>query len=282
MGRRAELFPRDWPLTVQMVAIAVLTPLVGLAVIVGGFIVVSTIQRIMIVLGLVIGAAVMIRDWRRRPSVRLATEADAPELIALVNRLCAVADVARPDVVVVASRRPNSWLIQVPRRTPRLHITTGLLALLEPDELAAVVAHELSHVANGDAALMTVVGMPGMLAARSGGMVLPFVALLSTIATNALSRRRELAADRGACAITGRPSALASALLKVSDGIAVGPKADLRKVALADSFHLLPMRQPKRRVPLLGRLGQTHPPLKRRLQALEGLEHHLQHARRAL
>lgn len=280
MGR-AELFPRDWGLTVQMVLVAVLTPVVVIALIAAALWLFPAGWRGPLVFSLILGLFVSIQQWRRTSSVDRPVDRADPELLALVDRLCVVADVSRPAVIVSHERQPNSWLTDLPFRQPRLHVTTGLLRILDGDELAAVIAHELTHLANRDAAVMSLVAAPGMLASRPGGLVglvLVPVQLVSRAGTSALSRCRELAADRGACAITGRPSALASALIKVSDGIAGTPAEDLRRTALRDNFHLVATGS---RSGFAG-IGRTHPSLERRLAALEGLEHHLQHARGGL
>jgi heat shock protein HtpX len=182
----------------------------------------------------------------------------------------------------------------MPGRRPRLHVTQALLDLLDGDELRAVLAHELSHVANHDAAVMTVVGMPGALLltgarrAAAGGwlplqigaMIAGLIGLCSRVGTSALSRSRELVADRGACAITGRPSALASALLKVSGALRQLPSADLREMAALNAFQLVAVepRQAKWYASnrLARRLAATHPSLDQRLAALEQLERRTQ------
>jgi heat shock protein HtpX len=280
MGR-AELFPRDWALTVQMVLVAVLTPLAVIALIVAALWLLPGPWQGALVVSLSIGLFIAAREWRGAAMDGRLGGSAYPELLALVDRLCVIADVSRPAVVVEHERQPNSWLIDLPFRQPRLHLTTGLLQLLDGDELAAVIAHELSHLANRDAAVMSVVGAPGMLTKRPTGLavvVLLPIQWVSGAGTSALSRCRELAADRAACAITGRPSALASALIKVSDGIAGAPAEDLRKVAIRDSFHFVATSS---RGGLVG-IGRTHPPVERRLAALQQLEHHLQHARGGL
>ena len=158
--------------------------------------------------------------------------ADAPELHAIVERLCIVADLAKPAIVLDRSAIPNSWIEGTTRGGFRLHLTQGLLDLLEPSELEAVVAHELAHVANRDAAVMTLVGGPGeaLLAGGVrvagqgwyplviGGAVAALIGWVGTLGTRALSRYREFAADAGAVALTGNPAALATALMKVSEG----------------------------------------------------------------
>ena len=124
------------------------------------------------------------------------------------------------------------------------------MQLLSADELNAVIAHELSHIANRDALVMSVVGMPSAVMRRStaGGLGAVFVVMIGIVAevgTTTLSRYRELAADAGSAAITGHPSALASALMKVSDGLTRVPSKDLREAAALNSFNLVAV-QPHR------------------------------------
>ena len=133
---------------------------------------------------------------------------------------------------------PNSWIEGTTRGGFRLHLTQGLLDLLEPRELEAVIAHELAHVANRDAAVMTVVGGPGEALLTGGvrvagqgwwplmlgGALATAIGWCGTLGTRALSRYREFAADAGAVAMTGNPAALASALMKVSDGLVAIPQ----------------------------------------------------------
>jgi heat shock protein HtpX len=289
----AELFPRDRGLVAQMMVVSVLTPLLTIGLTIAAFLMLPICICAGLGFSLAAGIVLVARDRTRVPAAAPTTPAEAPDLIALVNRLCVLADVAAPEVVIERERHPNSWLVELPGRPARLHVTRALLNLLDGDELAAVIAHELSHLANRDAMVMTVVGMPGMVISGGtgrcvggvGGAIASLIGALSAIGTSSLSRCRELAADRGACAITGRPSALASALLKVSGQIAAAPREDLRTAALRDSFHLVAVGPPTAwygSFPFWHRLGATHPTLERRLAALEALEHSVQHARLTL
>jgi heat shock protein HtpX len=284
----------DRSLLVRMLLAAVLTPLlvVGLLVVV----ILALPQQILIgvVAALVLGVGVTVRERRRTPAGTVVDRQAAPELFATVERLCLAADLPRPEIVLETQRQPNSWIVQVPGTTPRLHVTQALLDLLDGDELRAVLAHELSHVANHDAAVMTVVGMPGALlltgarrAGRGGwlplqvgAMIAGLIGLCSRVGTSALSRSRELVADRGACAITGRPSALASALLKVSGALGRLPSSDLREATALNSFQLV-AAEPRRSKwysnnRLARRLVATHPSLDQRLAALELMERRVQ------
>src|SRR5262249_46111124 len=148
---------------------------------------------------------------------RRISPAEAPELHAAVERLCVVADLAKPTLVLERQTLPNSWIEGTKRGGFRLHLTQGLLDLLEPHEVEAVIAHELAHVANRDAAVMTVIGGPGeaLLSGGSrvacqgwwlfmlGGGIAAAIGWVGTLGTRALSRYREYAADAGAVRLTG-------------------------------------------------------------------------------
>jgi heat shock protein HtpX len=155
------------------------------------------------------------------------------------------------------------------------------------------VGHELSHLVNRDATVMTAVGGPGavllaggkrMLSggwwfALMGGAVAAAVGRVSLLGTQILSRDRELAADAGSAALTGRPAALASALRRISGQLKLIPEEDLRLAAGRDVFHLLAVEQEGEG--WAGRLGATHPPLEKRIARLEKMERALQSARLA-
>jgi len=298
--RNHELFPYDRSLLLRMALVAVFTPLLVIAIVVGAILALPNPFQFVLAGVIVCGATMATWERNRLAGGAVLREQDAPELFATVDRLCAVADLPRPELVLERESQPNSWIVAAPGRRPRLHVTKPLLELLDRNELQAVLAHELSHLASRDAAVMTVVGMPGTVllagarrASRAGwwliivgAMIAAAIGSFSRLGTNALSRYRELAADQGAAAITGHPSALASALLKVSSALAQLPTADLRAVAARDGFHLVATgaNQTSWRAlnRLLNRFSATHPPLARRLAALEQLERHAQRARPAL
>ena len=270
-----------------MVAVGLLTPLVVLGALVVAMAVLSSFTiRAVIIGALCVGAWVAVRERVEASSRgRRLAPADAPDLHAIVERLCVVADLPKPTIVLDSRAMPNSWIEGTRRGGFRLHLTQGLLDLLEPRELEAVIAHELAHVVNRDAAVMTVVGGPGeaLLAGgvrvasqgwwplMLGGMIASAIGWVGTLGTRALSRYREFAADEGAVALTGSPAALASALMKVSDGLVAMPRRDLREASLHDAFHLLPAAREN----AYG-LPDTHPPLRARIERLERLERTLQ------
>jgi heat shock protein HtpX len=283
---------RDRSLMVRMVLVTVVTPLIALGATVALWIVAPHALRPGIVIALAIGLFMTLQGLQRqsqRSVGRELSEAEDPQLFAIVDRLCALADIGRPRLLLVDERQPNSWVVEFPRGAARLYITTALRDLLTVDELTAVIGHELAHIANRDALVMTVVGTPTMVMLRSngggfGGLFVVLIGVITQVGTTMLSRYRELAADAGSAAITGRPSALASALMKVSDGIAQIPSKDLRAAAALNAFNLVAVPASGRRRRGLGRFVDvprsrmparvfaSHPPLQSRLDALHALE----------
>jgi heat shock protein HtpX len=271
-----------------MVVAAVSTPLIVLACVAG--VVVFAPLRIAGGVGLAaaLGIGGTLRERRNRPGAKPVTVAEEPELHAVVDRLCVVADLPKPEIVVEPEKQPNSWLIGLSRGRARLHVTRGLLELLTPSELEAVVGHELAHLVHRDAAVMTAVGGPGAILLAGGrgmmgrgmwftmigGAVAAGVGWVSQLGTQALSRHRELAADAGSAALTGKPAALASALRRISGELRLVPDEDLRLAACRDVFHLLAVGE-------ASSLTATHPPLATRIERLERLERSMQAARLA-
>lgn len=217
----------------------------------------------------------------------------APELHGVVDRICALADMPKPRVAIAQSDIPNAFATGRSERTALVCATTGLLRRLEPEELEGVLAHEMSHVAHRDVAVMTIASFLGVMAglvtrfalysglsnsARNAGpaglmiMVIPLVStvvyVIGFLLTRLLSRYRELSADRSAALLTGRPSALASALTKVSGQMARIPTRDLRKAEPYNAFYFVPAFASKES---LGRLFSSHPTLEQRLDQLARL-----------
>jgi heat shock protein HtpX len=281
--RRRDPFPADRGLQLRMVVTALGTPLLVLVCLAA--LVVAAPHKLLIgvAIAAVVGTVGAFRERADRPAPRVVGPRDEPMLYGIVDRLCVLADLPRPEIVVEAEHEPNSWLVGLRRGRSRLHVTRGLLDLLEPAELEAVVAHELAHLAHRDAAVMTAVGGPGAVLLGGGRQmhggfiwmsfgfwVAAGIGWLSRVGTQALSRHRELAADAGAAALTGRPAALATALRKVAGQLRVVPREDLRVAAARDAFNLLPAEVPAGG--LRGRLLGTHPPLAVRIARLERLE----------
>jgi len=216
----------------------------------------------------------------------------------MVDRLCVQADLPKPRVAVADTRMPNAFAIGRSPKRATVCATTGIMELLSPAELEGVMAHELTHVQNRDVMVMTIASFFATVAAYivqfgfffgGGGMgdsdddspsfavvllVSIGVYVLSFLLLQALSRYREFAADRGAAVITGRPSALSSALLKISGTMEHIPQRDLRASEELAAFYIFP---PHAKRSLLN-LFATHPPMEKRIAALGRLEAQLQGA----
>ncbi len=221
---------------------------------------------------------------------RVVTPEEAPQLHAMIDRLCVQADLPKPKVAVAQTRMPNAFALGRSPKSATVCATTGIMELLSPAELEGVMAHELTHVQNRDVLVMTLAGFFATIAAYIvqfgfffGGssdddenpsfMVLFLVSLavyvVSFFLMQALSRYREFSADRGAALITGRPSALASALVKISGGMQRIPQQDLRNTGELQAFFISPIGR-------IGGLFSTHPPMEKRIAALQRLEAQLQ------
>jgi heat shock protein HtpX len=284
--------PADPGLLARMVVAAVVTPLIVLAGVAAVLAEAPWKVKIVVAIACMIGVGSIIKERNENPRGDVVSADDAPALHAIVERLCLLADLPKPQIVVEPERLPNSWVVGTRAGGYRLHLTQGLLDRLEPREVEAVIAHELAHVANRDAAVMTVVGGPGAALLGGGRQVMSAAAWfvwpgaiaamvigwVASLGTRALSRYREFAADAGAVALTGSAASLASALMKVSEGIGAIPAQDLRVASARDAFHLLPVaRDGEDRY----HLPATHPSLESRIARLEKLEQALQRSRTA-
>jgi len=225
---------------------------------------------------------------------KVVTADEEPELHAMVERLCAMADLPKPRVAVVETDVPNAFATGRNPKHAAVAVTRGLWNRLEPQEIESVLAHELSHVANRDVLVMTVASFFAMLAALltrfglyagmfGGGyggnrdnnnnqvpvwlivlVVSIVVYVISWILIRTISRYREYAADRGSALITGAPENLMSALQKISSNITQIPQRDLREVAGMNAFFIVPTNWRT----AASELFATHPPLEKRLAAL--------------
>ncbi|HSO98198.1 MAG TPA: zinc metalloprotease HtpX [Solirubrobacteraceae bacterium] len=223
--------------------------------------------------------------------------ADAPLLHGAIERLCIQANLPKPRVAIAETPMPNAFAVGRSPKTATVCATTGILELLSPSELDGVLAHELTHVQNRDVMVMTIASFFASVASFIvqmgfwfGGMfggddnedgpgafvvilVSAVVYAISFVLLQALSRYREFAADRGSAIITGRPSALVSALLKISGGMERVPQQDLRAASgEMAAFYIFP---PKAKQAVAG-LFATHPPLEARIAALQRYEAQLQ------
>jgi heat shock protein HtpX len=230
---------------------------------------------------------------------REVSPAEAPEFHAMIDRLCVQADLPKPKVAIADMRMPNAFALGRSPKNATVCATTGIMEILTPAELEGVMAHELTHIANRDVMVMTLAAFFATIAAYivqfgaffGGGYGggdgdddnLSFIAVflisiavyvVSFLLMQTLSRYREYAADRGSAIITGRPSALASALMKISSGMHRIPQQDLRATSQLSAFYIFPPGAGK----AIGGLFATHPPMEKRIAALQRLEAQLQGA----
>jgi heat shock protein HtpX len=292
MKRRS--YGRDAGLTVRMLLTGSLLGLlyVVFAVVLFNVLSVGLIPMIVIVVGLAFFQYFTSDKLALAASGAKVVERDqAPELHDMIERLCALADLPKPRVAIVDSDVPNAFATGRNPNHAAVAVTRGLWQRLDPKEVEAVIAHELSHVANRDVLIMTVASFFAMLAGLLtrfglyGGMfggggrsrdnnavpvwlivllVSVVTYVLSQILILAISRYREFAADRGSALITGAPENLMSALQKISSDIFRIPERDLRQVETMNAFFIIPTSVKSGAKALF----MTHPPLEKRLAAL--------------
>jgi heat shock protein HtpX len=229
----------------------------------------------------------------RAMGAREVSPQEAPEFHAMIERLCLQADLPKPRVGIAQTPMPNAFALGRSPKSATVCATTGIMELLSPAELEGVMAHELTHIANRDVMVMTIASFFATIAAyivqfgfffggggddddSAGFFALILISLVvyavSFFLLQALSRYREFSADRGAGIITGRPSALASALLKISGKMERIPKQDLRASSELAAFYIFPPSVKS----AIGNIFSTHPPLEKRLEKLAQLESQLQ------
>ena len=233
--------------------------------------------------------------------VKPADGPQAAHLHGIIDRLCAMADMPKPRVAIAPSPMPNAFATGRNSKNSVVCVTTGLLDTLNDRELEGVIAHEMSHVAHKDVAVMTIASFLGIIAALlvrfafygelfgggggrgrggnndNGGGAIVMLAMMavgivvyaiSFLLIRLLSRYRELAADRAGALLTGNPSDLASALQKVSSGIARIPTRDLRQAEPLNAFFFAPALSARNAGASLSTMFSTHPSLERRLRQL--------------
>jgi heat shock protein HtpX len=265
------------------------------AVVLFNFLNVGLIPALVIVIGLA-----FVQYWTSdklalaASGAKVVSAEEAPELHAMVERLCAMADLPKPRIAVVDTPVPNAFATGRNPKNAAVAVTTGLWRRLEAPELEGVLAHELSHIANRDVLVMTIASFFAMLAAiltrfglyagmfggfgggnrRDNNNQVPVwlivfavsvvVYAISFVLIRTISRYREYAADRGSALITGAPENLMSALQKIASGITQIPQQDLREVAGMNAFFIVPTNWRSQ----VGELFMDHPPMEKRLAAL--------------
>jgi heat shock protein HtpX len=235
------------------------------------------------------------------------TPQQAPQLHGIVDRVCALADMRKPRVAIANTPLPNAFATGRNADKAVLCVTTGLMNKLETDELEGVIAHELSHVAHKDVQVMTIASFLAIVAAllirfsfygelfgggggrgrggnnNGGGAYIFFIIMAVSIVVYAvsfllirmLSRYRELAADRSGALLTGQPSALKSALIKVTGDMAKIPTQDLRSAEPLNAFFFAPAMKLSGGGSSLSTIFSTHPSLERRLAELDKVQRQL-------
>ena len=222
---------------------------------------------------------------------KVVSPEEAPELHAMVDRLCAMSDLPKPRVAVIPSDVPNAFATGRSPKHSAVAVTEGLWQRLEPREIEGVLAHELSHIGNRDVAIMTIASFFSMVASyitqmamwggmfggdrREGGAPVFAIVMLVSLVTYflsyililALSRYREFSADRGAALITGAPEYLMSALQKIASQMTRIPQRDLREMEGMNAFYIVPTNWKQS----VGTLFLTHPPLEKRLARLAAI-----------
>jgi heat shock protein HtpX len=221
------------------------------------------------------------------------SEEEYPELHAMVGRLAQQADLPKPTVAVADSRQPNAFATGRSQSSATVCVTRGIMDTLDREELEGVMAHELTHVKNRDVMVMTIATFLSTLAfmivrwgwlfggnRREGGggvivaiLVSLVVGVVSFLLVRVLSRYREYAADRGGAIITGRPSALASALVKIDGRMDRVPDDDLREQAEMNAFFIIPIKSGA-----IGKLLSTHPSTEQRVERLRDMQSELETA----
>jgi len=234
----------------------------------------------------------------RASGAQEVTPEEAPKLHGIIDRLCALADMPKPRVAIAPADMPNAFATGRNSKNAVLVVTTGLMRRLDDQELEGVIAHEMSHVAHKDVVVMTIASFLGIVAGllvrfafygelfgggggrgnnnNNNGGALPILLIvmavrvvfyaISFLLIRLLSRYRELAADRAGALLTGQPSALASALTKVSGAMSAIPTKDLRQAQALNAFYFAPAF--KANTMTLSTVFSTHPSLERRLQQL--------------
>ena len=221
----------------------------------------------------------------------IVSESEAPQLHGMITRLCAIADLPKPQVAIVQTRVPNAFATGRSPNKAVVAVTTGILDKLSPAELEAVLAHELSHVKNRDMTVLTIAsfistiafyivrysfyfgGMGGNRRRDSGGTLVVWLVsiavwVVSFLLIRALSRYREFSADRGSAIITGQPADLASALMKISGVMDRVPTEDLRKVEGMNAFFIIPAISGSSIMDIFS----THPSVEKRIAKLERMQ----------
>lgn len=285
----ASRFIKDRGLSARMTGVMAL-----MAVLYLGFMAALIAYGFSAVIVIVIAAGFAVAQWYYSDKLALAamgakevTPQQAPELHGMIDRLVAMADMPKPRVYIADMDMPNAFATGRSPKHSAVCVTTGIMRRIDAEEMEGVLAHELSHVAHRDVAVMTIASFLGVLAGlvtrwglffgggrgNNNGGGIPFlviwlvsiaVAAISFVLVRILSRYRELCADRSGAYLTGKPSELASALTKISGEMSRIPTRDLRSHDSMNAFFIAPALKGQG----LNSLFASHPPLEKRLDQL--------------
>ena len=300
MATQKTSFGRDTGLQIRMLTTMFLLGLLYVAFVGVLFAAGASAVLMLVVVGALTLSQLFLSDKLAMASMgaKEVSPEEAPGLHAMIERLCIQADLPKPRIAVADTDVPNAFAMGRSQKSATVCATTGVMRRLSPAELEGVMAHELAHVKNRDVMIMTIASFFASVAAmimqfafffggdddEGGAPVLLILAAsfavyaISFFLMLALSRYREFTADRGAALITGRPSALSSALMKISGAMESIPQRDLRAAEEMNAFFIVPARAKG----ALQALFATHPPMEQRIERLNQLEIELQASGRAL
>src|SRR5436309_5091551 len=289
---------RDTGLTIRMIfSFAILTLLYLVFLSVLSYLGIGYIPII------IIASAMILAQWYFSDKIvlwssgaKLVSKEQEPELHELIERIVARNNLPKPRIAVIETNMPNAFATGRGRKSSVIAVTRGLLNILDTEELEGVIAHELTHIRNRDALVLTLASLFSTVAwylmqfgfygglyggyggggrDRNGGgimLIILLVAMLTWVISfliiRAISRYREFAADRGSAQMTGKPVRLANALLKISGTMKRIPTKDLRQVEGLNAFFIVPALSGS----TIGNLFSTHPPVEKRVQKLMEME----------
>ncbi len=294
---------RDTGLTLRMITsfiILTVLYLIFLSVLVYlgvGFIPITIIASVLIIAQWYFSDRIVL--WSS--GAKVVTREQYPELHGLVERIVARNSLPKPKIAVINSAIPNAFATGKSKKSSIVAVTTGLMDILDTEELEGVIGHELTHIRNRDVLVITLAslfstvawylmqfgfyggiyggGMGGYGGGRDrgsgGGAILIMLAvaavtwLISFLVIRAISRYREFSADRGSAQMTGKPVQLANALMKISGKMQSVPSKDLRKVEGMNAFFIIPVHSGRKTI---ASLFSTHPPVEVRVQKLLEME----------
>jgi heat shock protein HtpX len=256
------------------------------------FISITVIASIMIILQWYFSDRIVL--WSS--GAKIVTREQFPKLHDVVERIVARNNLPKPKIAVINTNMPNAFATGKGPKSSVVAVTTGILDLLDIEELEGVLAHELTHIRNRDVLVLTLASVFSTVAwylmqfgfyggmgygygggsrdrNNGGGMILVIIGamltwIISFLIIRAISRYREFAADRGSAQLTGKPVKLANALMKISGTMKQMPTKDLRQVEGLNAFFIVPAISGS----TIGNLFSTHPPVEKRIQKLMEME----------